>query len=110
MNSPNPGRILFVGAGPGNPDLLTVRARELLTSTATAWVDEDVLSAVTALVGIDLPVPADKLKEHKMQFQQMDYGMKPGLMSSRLVQRIRNWRKFRKSGERKQKPIIREEI
>ena len=71
MNSPNPGRILFVGAGPGNPDLLTVRARELLTSTATAWVDEDVLSAVTALVGIDLPVPADKLKAHAEQFQQM---------------------------------------
>ncbi|NED65973.1 hypothetical protein G3I15_34110, partial [Streptomyces sp. SID10244] len=26
----NPGRILFVGSGPGDPDLLTVRARNVI--------------------------------------------------------------------------------
>ena len=42
MTNSTPGRILFVGAGPGNPDLLTVRAREVLTSIADAWVDDGV--------------------------------------------------------------------
>ena len=33
------GKVIFVGAGPGNPDLLTVRAREVLSMHALAVVD-----------------------------------------------------------------------
>ncbi|MEJ7705371.1 MAG: SAM-dependent methyltransferase [Geodermatophilaceae bacterium] len=36
------GRILFVGAGPGDPDLLTIRASRALTSAELIVVDPDV--------------------------------------------------------------------
>ncbi|WP_369294363.1 SAM-dependent methyltransferase, partial [Exiguobacterium indicum] len=38
MATAQPGRVLFVGAGPGNPDLLTIKARDVLEHTAHAWV------------------------------------------------------------------------
>ena len=47
----NPGRILFVGAGPGNPDLLTVRARNILVEATKAYVDPDVPAGVVELIG-----------------------------------------------------------
>ena len=47
----NPGRILFVGAGPGDPDLLTVRARSVLCSATTAFIDPDVPPGVVELIG-----------------------------------------------------------
>ena len=61
MTNSTPGRILFVGAGPGNPDLLTVRAREVLTSIADAWVDDGVGEPICRLVGQDVPVPREKV-------------------------------------------------
>ena len=51
-----PGRILFVGSGPGDPALLTVRAREALAVAETAFTDPDVDKGVIALVGIAVPV------------------------------------------------------
>lgn len=54
------GRVLFVGAGPGNPELLTVRAREILEHTAHAWVDPSVTGAVRDIIADALPVPEDK--------------------------------------------------
>lgn len=54
------GRVLFVGAGPGNPELLTVRAREILENTAHAWVDPNVTGAVQDIIADALPVPEDK--------------------------------------------------
>ncbi|MGX7694700.1 bifunctional uroporphyrinogen-III C-methyltransferase/uroporphyrinogen-III synthase [Gordonia polyisoprenivorans] len=47
----NPGRIFFVGSGPGDPDLLTVRARSVITSATTAYVDPDVPATVVAMIG-----------------------------------------------------------
>ncbi|MEB3069815.1 bifunctional uroporphyrinogen-III C-methyltransferase/uroporphyrinogen-III synthase [[Mycobacterium] vasticus] len=52
---PKPGRIVFVGSGPGDPGLLTARARTALTNAALVFIDPDVPEAVLALVGIDLP-------------------------------------------------------
>ena len=52
----SPGRILFVGSGPGNPALLTVRARDALTAATTVFVDPDVPAGVLELVGADAPV------------------------------------------------------
>ncbi|MDN6386415.1 MAG: SAM-dependent methyltransferase, partial [Corynebacterium sp.] len=44
------GRVLFVGAGPGNPELLTVRAREILENTSRVWVDPAVTAAVRGII------------------------------------------------------------
>lgn len=65
------GRILFVGAGPGNPDLLTVRARDVLVHTAHAWVDPAVLTGVRKLVGSQVPVPQDKLDAAEAEWERM---------------------------------------
>jgi uroporphyrinogen III methyltransferase / synthase len=40
------GRIVFVGAGPGDPGMLTARATEALTAAAVVLVDPDVSVAV----------------------------------------------------------------
>ncbi|GAA5122719.1 bifunctional uroporphyrinogen-III C-methyltransferase/uroporphyrinogen-III synthase [Pseudonocardia adelaidensis] len=48
--SPNPGRVAFVGSGPGDPGLLTVRAREALAGAPLVITDSDVPEQVLALV------------------------------------------------------------
>jgi uroporphyrinogen III methyltransferase/synthase len=45
-----PGRIAFVGSGPGDPGLLTVRARDALGSAPLVVTDPDVPEGVLALV------------------------------------------------------------
>jgi uroporphyrinogen III methyltransferase / synthase len=52
---PKPGRITFVGSGPGDPGLLTTRARTVLANAALVFTDPDVPEAVLALVGSELP-------------------------------------------------------
>ena len=56
-----PGRISFVGSGPGDPGLLTTRARAVLANAALVFVDPDVPEAVLALVGSELPPPSGPL-------------------------------------------------
>ena len=71
-NSPqSPGRILFVGAGPGNPDLLTLYAREVLAETAIAYVDNEVMPGVRELVATDLPVPPALLKAADEEYERI---------------------------------------
>jgi len=50
-----PGRITFVGSGPGDPGLLTTRARSVLAHAALVFTDPDVPEAVLSLIGTDLP-------------------------------------------------------
>ncbi|MDR7328429.1 bifunctional uroporphyrinogen-III C-methyltransferase/uroporphyrinogen-III synthase [Corynebacterium guangdongense] len=69
--TPQPGRIVFVGAGPGNPDLLTVRAREVLANNVIALTDADVLAGVRDIVGESLPVPASKLEAANEEYERM---------------------------------------
>ena len=45
------GRIAFVGAGPGDPGLLTVRAQDALRGAAVVLTDPDVPAEVTDLAG-----------------------------------------------------------
>ncbi|HET7665581.1 MAG TPA: bifunctional uroporphyrinogen-III C-methyltransferase/uroporphyrinogen-III synthase [Mycobacterium sp.] len=53
-----PGRIAFVGSGPGDPGLLTTRARTVLANAALIFTDPDVPAAVLALAGCELPPPS----------------------------------------------------
>ena len=55
---PKPGRILFVGSGPGDPGLLTTRARTVLANAALVFTDPDVPEQVLAIVGSELPPAA----------------------------------------------------
>ncbi|WP_081839940.1 uroporphyrinogen-III synthase [Corynebacterium vitaeruminis] len=64
-------KVIFVGAGPGNPDLLTVRAREVLSMHALAVVDADILPGVRGIIASELPVPADKLKEYEDAYEEL---------------------------------------
>ncbi|MCW2655587.1 MAG: uroporphyrinogen-III synthase [Mycobacterium sp.] len=51
----NPGRVVFVGSGPGDPGLLTTRARHVLACAELVLTDPDVPPEVLALVGSRLP-------------------------------------------------------
>jgi len=53
-----PGRVVFVGSGPGDPGLLTGRARDVLACAELVFTDPDVPAEVLALVGSRLPEPA----------------------------------------------------
>ncbi|MFL6127609.1 MAG: SAM-dependent methyltransferase, partial [Mycobacteriales bacterium] len=55
MSRKTTGRITFVGAGPGDPGLLTVRAAEVLRSASLVLVDPDVPPAVCELAGSGAP-------------------------------------------------------
>jgi uroporphyrin-III C-methyltransferase/precorrin-2 dehydrogenase/sirohydrochlorin ferrochelatase len=48
-----PGRVALVGAGPGDPDLLTIRARELLAAADFVLHDDLVSAETLALCGPD---------------------------------------------------------
>jgi uroporphyrinogen III methyltransferase/synthase len=60
---PKPGRITFVGSGPGDPGLLTTRARTVLANAALVFTDPDVPEAVLALAGSELPPPSGPLPD-----------------------------------------------
>ncbi len=66
---PTPGRITYVGSGPGDPGLLTTRAATVLANAALVFTDPDVPEPVQALIGKDLPpvsgpAPADTAAGH----------------------------------------------
>ncbi|MBU3752073.1 MAG: bifunctional uroporphyrinogen-III C-methyltransferase/uroporphyrinogen-III synthase, partial [Mycobacterium sp.] len=64
-----PGRITFVGSGPGDPGLLTTRARTVLANAARVFTDPDVPDAVLKLVGADLPPAAGPVPDGAGQDQ-----------------------------------------
>ncbi|MFW0785996.1 bifunctional uroporphyrinogen-III C-methyltransferase/uroporphyrinogen-III synthase [Gordonia sp. CPCC 206044] len=61
----NPGRILFVGSGPGDPDLLTVRARNVIEGAEMAYIDPDVPAGVVAMIGAAGREAAEKAARNK---------------------------------------------
>lgn len=67
-----PGRITFVGSGPGDPGLLTARARAVLANAALVFTDPDVPEAVLALVGCELPPPSGPLPAADAAAKQAD--------------------------------------
>ncbi|RSZ64355.1 bifunctional uroporphyrinogen-III C-methyltransferase/uroporphyrinogen-III synthase [Corynebacterium hylobatis] len=66
-----PGKVVFVGAGPGNPELLTVRAREVLAATSIAVTDPGVLSGVREVVASVLPVPQERLDAAEAEYERI---------------------------------------
>ncbi|WP_286204848.1 uroporphyrinogen-III synthase [Corynebacterium afermentans] len=70
-HTPQPGKVIFVGAGPGNPELLTVRAREVMESNSIALVDPEVLAGVRSVIGSALPVPKAKMDAANQRYEQM---------------------------------------
>lgn len=58
-----PGRIVFVGSGPGDPGLLTLRAQQTIASARTAFIDPDVAEGVLMLVGSELEKVAPEPSE-----------------------------------------------
>src|ERR1700738_3096464 len=54
-----PGRVVFVGSGPGDPGLRTGLARDVLACAELVFTDPDVPAEVLALVGSRLPEPAN---------------------------------------------------
>lgn len=66
-----PGKVVFVGAGPGNPDLLTVRAREVLAATSVAVTDPGVLTGVREVVASGLPVPQERIDAAEAEYERI---------------------------------------
>ncbi|MCX7401823.1 MAG: uroporphyrinogen-III C-methyltransferase [Planctomycetia bacterium] len=74
------GKVFFVGAGPGNPDLLTIRAVECLRSADVivydSLVPQELLDAI-AQTTERIPVPRDACDQHD-----------PGEMAGHLLTRL----------------------
>ena len=71
MTLPASSTVWFVGAGPGNPDLLTIRAREILSRTRMCVCDPQVLPGVRGVVASELAVPQDKLDETQRDYERL---------------------------------------
>ena len=50
----SPGRVTFVGAGPGDPGLLAVNAVEALRGADVVFADASIPAAITALAGVEV--------------------------------------------------------
>ena len=70
-HTPQPGKVIFVGAGPGNPEVLTVRAREVMESNSIALVDPEVSAGVRSVVAAALPVPKAKMDAANERYEKM---------------------------------------
>ena len=62
----NVGRVTFVGAGPGDPGLLTVHAVEVVRAADVVFADAEVAATVAELAGVEVraveAVPAETAK------------------------------------------------
>ena len=64
-----PGRITFVGSGPGDPGLLTLRAQQTIAQARTVYTDPDVPAAVLELleagrIALDVPIAVPRPRRH----------------------------------------------
>jgi uroporphyrinogen III methyltransferase / synthase len=74
-----PGRITFIGAGPGDPGLLTTRARAVLSHAALVFTDADVPEAILAVAGSELPPPSGPVEPAKAADDSADGAAAPEL-------------------------------
>ena len=69
---PKPGTIIFVGTGPGGPDLLTVRARRFLTHAAYVFADSTIPESVLELAGSERELPIDRYRRPHKDINALD--------------------------------------
>ncbi|WP_350354642.1 SAM-dependent methyltransferase [Corynebacterium aquatimens] len=106
------GKVIFVGAGPGNPDLLTIRAREVLEANAIALVDPEVSQGSEALLprSCRCPNPSlSRLKPTTKRWSPRPRRLAPAASrrSRRTLQPQRSWkwlRVWKRSSIRCRKP------
>jgi len=75
LKAPRKGHVAFVGVGPGDPDLLTLRARQILDRADVVLHDRLVTPEILELARrealiIDVGKPALALRHHKMTLIQ----------------------------------------
>ena len=78
----SPGRVTFVGAGPGDPGLLAVNAVEALRGADVVFADASIPAAITALAGVEVrPLELTPAETAKVLLAEA----KAGLSVARLV-------------------------
>ncbi|CAM3607496.1 Uroporphyrinogen-III C-methyltransferase [Vibrio aerogenes CECT 7868] len=78
----NQGKVYLIGAGPGDPGLLTCRAKQLLADCDVVCYDKLVSAAILAT--IPAHVPLHQVGYRGYQGTHIDYGMHPDVMAFAL--------------------------
>ncbi|MCK6451388.1 MAG: uroporphyrinogen-III C-methyltransferase [Alphaproteobacteria bacterium] len=88
---PKGGTVALVGAGPGDPDLLTVRAQRLLGQAEVVFHDELVSDAILELLPSDVErVPVGKVKgRHSWTQDRINRALVDAARSGRRVVRLK---------------------
>lgn len=87
FREPRGGMVVFVGAGPGDPDLLTVRGRRIIEQAdLVVWADSLVHPGVAALARPD----ADVLGSATMTLEEISRRMVEAARAGKLVARVQS--------------------
>jgi len=87
FREPHGGMVVFVGAGPGDPDLLTVRGRHMIErADLVVWADSLVHPGVAALASAD----AEVIGSASMTLETISSRMIEAAMAGKLVARVQS--------------------
>lgn len=87
FREPRGGMVVFVGAGPGDPDLLTIRGRRVIEEAdLVVWADSLVHPGVAALARAD----ADVLGSATMTLEEISRRMIEAARAGKLVARVQS--------------------
>src|SRR3954469_1682255 len=87
FREPRGGMVVFVGAGPGDPDLLTVRGRKVIEQAdLVVWADSLVHPGVAALARAD----AETIGSSTMTLEEISRRMIVKARAGKLVARVQS--------------------